>query len=229
MNDLASSGTNLFKNLPAEKQEKVFQAAVSEFASKGYKNASMNSLVKTAGISKGSLFQYFRTKQDLFDGIVEMAAGRVKQYLKQVRDETAEMGFFQRLDQLLRAGFAFIDRHPLLARVYFHLLQSGESPFGSDRILSLHRQGDEFLADLISQAVERGELRQDLDTERTAFLLKALLETLLRAYYTEFLASGSGLYRGSADELERWVNATLALLCKGMQRECAGRSFEERP
>ena len=34
---------------------------------------------------------------------------------------------------------------------------------------------------------------QDLDTERTAFLLKALLETLLRAYYTEFLASGSGL------------------------------------
>ena len=158
-----------------------------------------------------------------------MAAGRVKQYLKQVRDETAEMGFFQRLDQLLRAGFAFIDRHPLLARVYFHLLQSGESPFGSERILSLHRQGDEFLADLISQAVERGELRQDLDAERTAFLLKALLETLLRAYYTEFLASGSGLYRGSADELERWVNATLALLRMGMQKECAGRSFEDRP
>ena len=62
MNDLASSGTNLFKNLPAEKQEKVFQAAVSEFASKGYKNASMNSLVKTAGISKGSLFQVLSDK-----------------------------------------------------------------------------------------------------------------------------------------------------------------------
>jgi TetR/AcrR family transcriptional regulator len=222
MNDLTSSGTDLFKNLPAEKQEKVFQAAVTEFASKGYRNASMNSLVKTAGISKGSLFQYFRTKHDLFDGIVEMAATRVKQYLKNVRDETAEMGFFQRLDQLLRSGFTFIDHHPLLARVYFHLLQSGESPFGSDRILRLQRQGDVFLADLIRQAVERGELRQDLDAERTAFLLKALLETLLRAYYTEFLASGPGLYRGSADELERWVQATLALLRQGMQRDGAG-------
>jgi AcrR family transcriptional regulator len=219
MNDFPPSGTDLFNNLPAEKQEKVFQAAVSEFASKGYRNASMNSVVKTAGISKGSLFQYFRTKQDLFDGIVEMAAGRVKQYLKHVRDETAEMGFFQRVDMLLRAGFAFIDRHPLLARVYFHLLQSGESPFGSERILRLQRQGDEFFAELIAEAVQRGELRQNLDAERTAFLLKALLETLLRAYYTEFLASGPGLYRGSVDELERWVNATLALLSKGMERE----------
>jgi len=229
MNDWPTSGTDLFNNLPAEKQEKVFQAAVSEFASKGYRNASMNTLVKTAGISKGSLFQYFRTKQDLFGGIVEMAAVRVKQYLKQVRDETSEMGFFQRLDRLLRAGFAFIDRHPLLARIYFHLLQSGESPFGSERILGLQRQGDEFLADLIREAADRGELRQDLDVDRTAFLLKALLETLLRAYYTEFLASGPGLYRGSADEQERWVNATLALLRKGIQRECAEGTGEDRP
>ncbi len=60
MNISNSQGTDLFKRLLPEKQEKIFQAAVNEFASKGYRNASMNSLVKAAGISKGSLFQYLR-------------------------------------------------------------------------------------------------------------------------------------------------------------------------
>jgi TetR/AcrR family transcriptional regulator len=120
-----NAGTDLFRNLSPEKQEKVFQAAVGEFASKGYRNASMNSLVRTAGISKGSIFQYFKTKRNLFDAVLEMAVQRVKQHLKQVRGETEDLPFPDRLESLLRSGFQFIDRHPLLTAVYFQLLQSG--------------------------------------------------------------------------------------------------------
>jgi TetR/AcrR family transcriptional regulator len=213
-----SPGTELFEKLPPEKQEKVFEAAVGEFASKGYRNASMNSLVKAAGISKGSIFQYFRSKRNLFDGVVEIATDRVKLYLKQVRDETGEMNFFARLEYMLRAGFKFIDRHPLLARIYFHLLQSGEAPSGSEEILQLRKQANEFLIDLLREAIEKGEIREELDIERVAFLLNALLETLLRSYYTEFLASGLGLYRGNAAELDRWVATTMELVRKGAEK-----------
>lgn len=217
MHDNSVTGTDLFRSLSPEKREKVFQAAVDEFASKGYRSASMNSLVRTAGISKGSLFQYFHSKEDLFAAVVEMAAARVKRYLKRVRDETAELTFFERLEWLLRAGFAFIDSHPLLARIYFHLLQSGEAPFGSERIAGLRRQGEEFLADLVAAAQKRGELRASVDTARVSFLLNALMETLLRAYYTEFLAAGLGLYRGDAKSLDRWVSTTLDLLRNGLE------------
>lgn len=217
MNPLPSPGTELFRSLRPEKQEKVFQAALHEFAMNGYRNASMNSVVKAAGISKGSLFQYFRTKQALFDGVVEIAAGRVKIYLKQVRDETERENFFERLEQLLYAGFSFIDRHHLLARIYFQLLQSGETPSGSERVAFLRRQGVEFLADFIRVAMARGEVRGSVDVERTAFLINALLETLLRAYYTEFMASGLGLYRGNADELADWVRTALDVIREGVQ------------
>ncbi len=219
MKKLESPGTELFDKLPPEKQEKVFEAAVGEFASKGYRSASMNSLVKAAGISKGSIFQYFKSKRNLFDGVVEIATDRVKLYLKQVRDETAEMNFFARLEYMLRAGFDFIDRHPLLARIYFHLLQSGEAPSGSEEILQLRKQANEFLIDLLREAIEKGEIREELDIERVAFLLNALLETLLRSYYTEFLASGLGLYRGNAAELDRWVAATMELVRKGAEKQ----------
>jgi TetR/AcrR family transcriptional regulator len=219
MKKLESPGTELFGKLPPEKQEKVFEAAVGEFASKGYKNASMNSLVKAAGISKGSIFQYFQSKQNLFDGVMHIATDRVKLYLKQVRDDTRELNFFERLKRMLHAGFRFIDRHPLLARIYFHLLQSGEAPSGSEEILQLRKQANEFLVDLLREAIERGEIREDLDVERVAFLLNALLETLLRAYYTEFLASGLGLYRGNPAELDRWVATTMELVRKGAQKQ----------
>ncbi|HMK36370.1 MAG TPA: TetR/AcrR family transcriptional regulator [Desulfomonilaceae bacterium] len=217
MKNVESPGTELFDKLPPEKQEKVFQAAVGEFASKGYKNASMNSLVKIAGISKGSLFQYFKTKRNLFDGVMGIATHRVKLYLKRVRDDTQEMDFYDRLEHLLRSGFEFIDRHPLLARIYFHLLQSAETPSGSEEIIQLRMQGNEFLADLIREGAVRGEFRTDMDIPRLAFLINALLETLLRAYYTEFLASGLGLYRGNAAELDLWVATTLDFVRKGTE------------
>jgi TetR/AcrR family transcriptional regulator len=216
MADPFFSGTSLFQNLNPEKREKVLRAAVSEFASKGYRSASMNSVVKVAQISKGSLFQYFRTKRDLFDGVVEMAVNEVKRYLRGVRDQSAPLSFPERLEKLLRAGFAFIDNHPLLARIYFHLLQSGEAPFGAERIRRLHRLSDEFLTELIEEAIQRGEVRRDLDAARTAFLINALLETLLRAYYTEHLASEPGLYKGKGEKLDRWVAAFLDLVTRGL-------------
>ena len=99
MDESLNAGTDLFRNLSPEKQEKVFQAAVSEFASKGYRNASMNSLVKTAGISKGSIFQYFRSKRNLFDAVLEIAVQQVKRHLKQVRGATEDLSFPERLEK----------------------------------------------------------------------------------------------------------------------------------
>ncbi len=214
--DLPSPATLLFRKLSPSKQEKIFQAAVQEFASKGYRSASMNRLVKDAGISKGSLFLYFRTKRDLFDGVVEIAASKVKDYLKTVRDDTTNLLFFDRLELILRSGFDFIDRHPLLARIYFHLLQSGEAPFGSERIAMLRQQAEKFLSELIVTGIEREELKTGLDVPRLAFLINSLLETLLRAYYTDFLAPGLGLYRGNSQQLDQWVRTTLHLVREGI-------------
>lgn len=55
-----------FLNLDSEKQDFILNAAMKEFAQKGYKNASTNEIVKEAGISKGLLFHYFKNKKELF-------------------------------------------------------------------------------------------------------------------------------------------------------------------
>nr|MBC8322798.1 TetR/AcrR family transcriptional regulator [Candidatus Neomarinimicrobiota bacterium] len=51
-----------FEKLPEEKKARIMNASISEFAEKDYETASMNTVVNQAGISKGSLFNYFKTK-----------------------------------------------------------------------------------------------------------------------------------------------------------------------
>lgn len=55
-----------FHKLETEKQERIINAAINEFAQKGFKNASTNEIVKEAGISKGLLFHYFANKKQLY-------------------------------------------------------------------------------------------------------------------------------------------------------------------
>jgi TetR/AcrR family transcriptional regulator len=58
--------TSKFLSLNNEKQERILNAALKEFAQKGYENASTNEIVKLAGISKGLLFHYFNNKRELY-------------------------------------------------------------------------------------------------------------------------------------------------------------------
>ncbi|MHB1418979.1 MAG: TetR/AcrR family transcriptional regulator [Bacillota bacterium] len=55
-----------FLSLEPEKRERIINAALEEFAQKGYRNASTNEIVKKANISKGLIFHYFKNKKSLF-------------------------------------------------------------------------------------------------------------------------------------------------------------------
>jgi AcrR family transcriptional regulator len=55
-----------FLKLEPEKRERILNAAISEFAQKGFKNASTNEIVKEAEISKGLIFHYFKNKKQLY-------------------------------------------------------------------------------------------------------------------------------------------------------------------
>ena len=58
--------TNTFFNLPIEKREKIINAAKSEFVEYSFHDASINKIIKSAGISRGSFYMYFENKEDLF-------------------------------------------------------------------------------------------------------------------------------------------------------------------
>lgn len=59
-----------FANLPPEQQHRIASAALAEFATHGFNDASLNRVIEAAGISKGSLYYYFDGKEDLYAYVV---------------------------------------------------------------------------------------------------------------------------------------------------------------
>ena len=62
--------TTTFFNLPPPKREKLLRAAAAEFARKPFAEVSINRIIQAAGIPRGSFYQYFADKTDLFRHIL---------------------------------------------------------------------------------------------------------------------------------------------------------------
>ena len=56
----------VFERLPEERQDRILRACMAEFIAHGYRNASTNRMVEGLGISKGILFHYFGSKEELY-------------------------------------------------------------------------------------------------------------------------------------------------------------------
>lgn len=71
--------TSTFFNLPPEKQAKLLRAAVGEFSQKPYGEVPLSRIIAGAGIPRGSFYQYFSDKTDLFVYVLSHYGGRLKQ------------------------------------------------------------------------------------------------------------------------------------------------------
>ena len=75
--------TAQFLELNDEKKQTIITAGLSEFADYGFENSSTNRIVKRAGISKGSLFKYFPTKEDFYFYILDKITAELISDLKE--------------------------------------------------------------------------------------------------------------------------------------------------
>lgn len=104
-----------FLNLDVEKQNRILNAAMKEFAQNGFDKASTNNIVKEAGISKGLLFHYFKDKKNLFlflyDHCIDVS---MKEIYEKVNLD--ERDFFIRLNQITSIKFELLEKYPEMFR-----------------------------------------------------------------------------------------------------------------
>jgi len=117
-----------FKNLQPEKRQKIEQAAIEEFAGYSYDSASINRIVEKAGIPKGSFYQYFADKQDLFRHVMDLIVEQKLATLSPVMANPFQMEFFTLLREIYGAGLRFAAVNPLLQQIGNRLLADRKHP-----------------------------------------------------------------------------------------------------
>jgi TetR/AcrR family transcriptional regulator len=212
-----------FHRLEGDKKHKILEAAIDEFAHQGFRQASVNRIVQRLGIAKGSIFQYFGTKEGLFGVIFDYAVNLVRGSLRQVKQETVELDCFERLRRSLIAGVGFIDQHPRVYQIYLKMIFQEDFPLRAEFLQQVHLFSAEYLKPLVEQGIARGELREDIDVATTVFVLDATMDRFLQAYCVSFLDGGAGLYRAPESEIRLKVDALIRLLRHGIGKTEQGK------
>src|SRR5688500_4398609 len=93
--------TSTWDRLPATRRDAVIAAAEAEFGAQGFSRGSLNVIAREAGVSKGSLFQYFADKADLCAYLADIVSLRIRAHLEtKVADLPWETDFFGALRSL---------------------------------------------------------------------------------------------------------------------------------
>lgn len=156
-----------FFNLPDDKRQQVIDAAIDEFAQQGYEAASISRLVVQAGIAKGSFYQYFEDKADLFHYLLEVAGEEKAQFL--AAPPQTDLPPFDYLRWLLRGNVHFEVSNPQLAKLAASAM-AGDAPGGSDFQRQIQAASDRFYRELLERGVQSGQLDPDLNIDMATFI-----------------------------------------------------------
>ncbi len=158
-----------FFNLSEERRRCITKAAIAEFANHSYEAASISSIVTQAKIAKGSFYQYFADKQDLYLYLVDDALGVRNAFIVESNLPSMQVGFFVYLRALFQANLEFELTNPALAQILFRTPHHGDLPFREEVFKRTKAAAMEFIKMQVEQGIAQRQLVADLDPDIAAF------------------------------------------------------------
>ena len=162
-----------FFNLPKEKQTRILEISAREFAASPYDVASISEIVRQAGMAKGSFYQYFENKQDLYQTLIQLGTEAKLDLLNEHSTPNPKGNLFDTLKNQFLGTVQFEINHPDLAKVlYMAFIQEVPFPKMTEE---LRRRGTtQFFKQLIAQGITHGDVAVWVDPETAAFLLESV-------------------------------------------------------
>lgn len=165
-----------FFNLSREKQDRITDAAIKEFACKGYQKCSIQAIVNNAGISKGSIYQYFDNKKELFFYILDIAKQMKVMFLSELIQNNPHMPFFELVEAMFTAGIRLSIQNTELYHIYQDIQHGVPEEIRDEFYEKVNALGKQYYRKLISEAVDSREVRNDISTDLATFVVYTLMK-----------------------------------------------------
>jgi AcrR family transcriptional regulator len=178
-----------FYNLAEEKRMKIYGAALDEFSNHPFKQASVNRIVKNAGIAKGSFYQYFKDKKDLYKYLIDEIYKKKITYLTPTMKNPFDMNFFDLLRDIYASGLKFAKDNPQLAKIGYHMLRDSGQEVFNEVIDEKKGEGIQIYKQILELGIKRGDIRSDINLDMSAYFLFQLGNSLSNDFI-EFFDTG---------------------------------------
>ena len=166
MTEVMDSRPEARRRRKAERPQEILEAAFVEFSRNGYATTTLDQIAERAGVTKGTIYVYFESKEHLFISMV-------RELMKVTLDAVHEI--FSREEgttgELLRELFGFIYQNIVEDRrrrevVRMLIAEASRFPALADRYHEeIHRPCMDMLTQVIQRGMDRGEIRRSAVTE----------------------------------------------------------------
>lgn len=191
--------TGIFERLPEAKQERILKIAVSEFAEKGFLNSRIKEIAKKAGISYGSIYSYFPTKDDLLRTIIIRNIDFQKTVFKETINSDDDV--YENISRFYAVTLKIAEENPELIAIWRDIAQSYHTSFLRETI-ELEKEGLNIISGLIRTGIERGELSPDILIDTSAYVIDSVSSELLASYVSEQNRKKKELFFGRKSKAE---------------------------
>jgi len=167
--------TRTYRRLDPGRQEAVLHAILDEATERGPANASIQNVARRAGVSVGSLYQYFGDRERMMAFAVEVCVRYMVGVFKMSAAYLAEMPLREALTAYLSYGVEWSRTQSSLIRFFARAAYVGDNELTERMVTPVAEAMRSAIVALLGAAVQRGEARADFDVERTGRLVHALL------------------------------------------------------
>lgn len=155
-----------------EKQQRrndIVEAAEKVFFSKGFENSTMDDVAEMAELSKGTLYLYFKSKEELFHEIANRGGELLEQYFKKAIKR--KKNGLQKVRAIGEAFIKFFKDHNEYHEAMFYGHAKKEDNVVDECEECDKKKGNDVFVNTIIEGINDGSIKKSIDPAATAFLL----------------------------------------------------------
>jgi len=204
-----------FFNLNEEKREKVVRSAISEFLKHGFEKANVGDIAKSAGVAKGSMYQYFENKKELFMYSVHWSLDLfVEKYsINSIPKDTDIFDYFY---QSSKPMLLQLREERELAVFIQDVFLGKYSSMTDESITVMMKVADEYVLKLILEGKKNGSIRKDIDDSILSLFLTGASMKMKENMLNKARNIGTDIIDEGFEMYESDIKAMMELLKNGM-------------
>lgn len=195
-----------FFNISEEKRKRIMEIAIKIIAEKGLE-ADVASIVRVAGIPRGSFYQYFEGIEDMIAFIITENRSNKEKYLSEFLVKAENMEFFDLYGRILLKSLELASIKSDVVKIMSHIYVSGNKGerYYEEEVIETKN----VFTKLISKDIEQGKIRKDIDADELA--------DVLVMFSTQIIAKDLFLLKRSISEIELKCSHFISMIRKGVE------------
>jgi AcrR family transcriptional regulator len=162
-------------------KKRIIEAAITVFAKKGFHQAKMTDIAKEVGVSKGTLYQYFKSKEDLFEAVVQIPFRKIEE---EPLSELLESGNLLDItsnsfyDKLWSTPLFFSEPSWPPSLMFEIVSEASRNPELANSLQSMYDEALTYLTTFFEDQKAKGIIRREVNVHNLALGLFALQDGL---------------------------------------------------